>query len=69
MGEEINHNQHDLLLKLKAVLKNEFTISTPEWFENIIEAFHYSDPNGESFGYGISVQKEEFMQTCIRLRL
>jgi len=58
-GEEINHNLHDLLLKLKAVLKNEFNTSPPEWFKNIIEAFHYSDPNGEAFRYGITVPKEE----------
>jgi hypothetical protein len=58
-GEEINHNLHDLLLKLKAVLRNEFNASPPEWFENIIEAFHYSDPNGEAFRYGITVPKKE----------
>ncbi|WP_157098056.1 hypothetical protein [Niabella ginsenosidivorans] len=58
-GEEINHNLHDLLIKLKVVLKNEFNASPPEWFENIIEAFHYSDPNGEAFRYGITVPKEE----------
>lgn len=58
-GEEINHNLHDLLLKLKDVLKNEFNASPPEWFENIIEVFHYSDPKGKAFRYGITVPKEE----------
>jgi hypothetical protein len=58
-GEEISHNLRDLLLKLKAVLKNEFNATPPDWFENIIESFHYSDPNGEAFRYGITVPAEE----------
>ena len=58
-GEEINHNLRNLMAKLKTVLKNEFNSSPPEWFENIIEAFDYSDPKGEAFRYGVTVPKDE----------
>lgn len=58
-GDEINHNLNDLLLKLKAVLTNEFNTSPPEWVENIIKSFHYSDPKGVAFRYGITEPKEE----------
>ncbi len=59
IGEEINHNLHDLMQKLKSILKTEFNSVLPEWFENIIEAFDYSDPNGTAFRYGITVPKNE----------
>lgn len=59
IGEEINHNLHDLLQKLKIILKIKFNSVLPEWFENIIEAFNYSDPNGTAFRYGITVSNDE----------
>lgn len=59
IGEEVNHNLHDLMQKFKIVLKTEFNSVPPEWFENIIEAFNYSDPNGTAFRYGITVPKDE----------
>jgi hypothetical protein len=59
IGEEINHDLHDLMKKLKIVLKSEFNAVPPEWFENIIEAFDYSDPKGTAFRYGDSVPNDE----------
>ena len=59
IGKEINHDLRYLTGKLKTVLKNEFNAVTPEWFENIIEAFDYSDPKGTAFRYGETVPKEE----------
>jgi hypothetical protein len=59
IGEEINHDLRDLLEKLKVMLKNEFNSAPPEWFENIIEAFVYSDPKGTAFRYGITVPDDE----------
>jgi hypothetical protein len=35
------------------------TAALPEWFENIMKAFHYSDPKGVAFRYGITEPKEE----------
>ncbi len=59
IGEEINHDLRDLAEKLKTVLKNEFNVVPPEWFENIIQAFHYSDPKGTAFRYGQTVPQDE----------
>lgn len=59
IGEQINHNLLDLTERLKIVLKTEFNAVLPEWFENIIKAFDYSDPNGTAFRYGITVPNDE----------
>ena len=59
IGEEISHDLNDLMGKLKILLKNEFNTVPPEWFENIIEAFDYSDPKGTAFRYGVTVPKDE----------
>lgn len=59
IGEEINHDLRDLTEKLKTVLKNEFNSAPPEWFDNIIEAFDYTDPKGTAFRYAETVPKDE----------
>lgn len=59
IGEEINHDLRDLKEKLKTVLKNEFNTVPPEWFDNIIEAFDYTDPKGTAFRYGKTIPKDE----------
>jgi len=59
IGEEINHDLRDLTEKLKKVLKDEFNVIPPEWFDNIIEAFNYTDPKGTAFRYGETVPKNE----------
>lgn len=59
IGEEISHDLNDLLQKLKIVLMKEFNTVPPEWFEDIVKAFNYSDPKGTAFRYGQTVPKEE----------
>ncbi len=59
IGEEINHDLRGLTEKLKTVLKNEFNAVLPEWFDNIIEAFDYTDPKGTAFRYGETIPKDE----------
>jgi len=58
-GEKFTHNLPGLMQKLKLILKTEFNSVPPEWFENIIEAFDYSDPKGTAFRYGTTVPKDE----------
>lgn len=53
---------HDLVIladKFKQIIKKEFDITPPKWFENIILAFNDFDPNGTAFRYGIRVDKDE----------
>ncbi len=53
---------HDLLLllqKFKTLLKNEYRIEAPEWFENIILVFHEFDSNSTTFRYGGSIKTDE----------
>lgn len=59
IGEEISHDLRELMEKLKIVLQNEFNVLPPDWFENIIDAFAYSDPKGTAFRYGETVPKDE----------
>jgi hypothetical protein len=54
-------NKHDLLellQKLKLLLKTEFNVIPPDWFENIIQTFNDFDPNGTTFRYGGIHSKE-----------
>jgi len=69
IGEEINHNLRDLTEKLKIMLKTEFNSVLPEWFENIILAFDYSDPNGTAFRYGNTVPKDELYADMRHIKL
>ena len=59
IGQQINHNLIDLTEMLKIELKTKRNTVLPEWFENSIKAFDYSDPNGTAFRYGITVPKNE----------
>lgn len=68
IGERTNHNLLDLMERLKIVLKTEFNTALPEWFENIIKAFDYSDPNGTAFRYGITMPKDELYADMRHIR-
>lgn len=59
IGEEINHDLQDLTKKLKKILMSELNAALPMWFENIIEAFHYSDPQSTTFRYGKNFHEDE----------
>lgn len=47
-----NHNLLWILQKFKELLRTEFHTILPNWFEGIILAFNYFDPNGTTFRYG-----------------
>jgi hypothetical protein len=68
IGEEINHDLYGLFEKLKANLKAEFDTIPPEWFENIITAFHESDPKGTTFRYGDLLSKNELFVDIIHVK-
>jgi hypothetical protein len=59
VGEERNHNLMNLLEKFRVTIKNSFREDLPVWFENIIKAFDYSDPNGDAFRYGVTYPQDE----------
>lgn len=68
IGEEINHNLNELLQKLKAILKVDFGAVPPEWFVNIIIAFHESDPKGTTFRYGDLLPKNELFADMLHVK-
>lgn len=68
IGEEVNHNLSILFEKLKTNLKAEFGAVPPEWFENIIAAFHESDPNGTTFRYGDQLPTKEFFVDMLHVK-
>ena len=53
------HNLISLLGKFKLLLNEKFNAEIPEWFENIIIAFDYVDPNGAALRYGETKPSEE----------
>lgn len=59
IGEVFTHDLHELMGRLKIVLKTDFNSVAPAWFEDIIEAFNYSDPKGTAFRYGTTIPKDE----------
>ncbi len=53
------HDLPVLMQKFKQILKRDFNIDPPTWFENIIKAFDYLDPRSTIFRYGASSPKNE----------
>lgn len=68
IGEEKNHNLHHLFCKLKSKLKNELNAVPPKWFEDIIEAFDYSDPTGSAFRYGVTIPTDELYVDMLHVK-
>ena len=53
--EEFTHDLISLMNKLKEVLKEEHNALTTLWLENLVQAFHDSDPTGTAFRYGVRI--------------
>jgi len=51
-SEEKTHDLFRLLQGLKKLLKAEFYVTLPEWFENVILVFNDFDPDSTTFRYG-----------------
>jgi len=58
-GKKIGHDLHTLLQKFKIIINEEFNETIPDWFENVIKVFNYSDPKGTAFRYGETIPKSE----------
>lgn len=53
------HNLNVLYYEFKTLLQELFGSVPPKWFENVILAFDQFDPNGTSFRYCISINRDE----------
>lgn len=53
---------------LLVLLINRFNTISPDWFENIIIAFHDFDPNSTSFRYGTEKYLEEMVVNLSHLK-
>ncbi|MCJ8165148.1 hypothetical protein MKJ04_09870 [Pontibacter sp. E15-1] len=58
-GVEKTHDLKVLKERLNRILKEKFNAVVPPWFDNIIEAFNYTDPKSTAFRYGTTVPNEE----------
>lgn len=59
VGERKTHDLKVLLDKLKIIIKQEFNSEAPDWFINLVLAFHNSDPGGTTFRYGAELPETE----------
>ena len=53
------HNLKNLKIRLTKTLKENFNAAMPNWFSNIIDGFHYTDPSGSTFRYAESLPNQE----------
>jgi hypothetical protein len=63
-----SHDLKNLYDKLKDLLKSDFGINPPKWFENIILGFNEFDPGSTAFRYGGGHEKDEVFVDFIHLK-
>lgn len=62
------HNLDALNARLKKMIAEKFNITPPDWYENLIAAFHDIDPGGTTFRYGESIKQDELFTSPHHLK-